>query len=74
MNESSSKNPKQVILYSTDWCIKCRNLKRALDALKISYEVRDPDESINELPTLDYDNHRYSGELSLRELKEILGV
>lgn len=75
MSESSSKNLRAK-LYSTDWCIKCKNIKRALDALGVDYDVVDvekhPDESITELPVFEYNSCRYTGELSLSRLKEIV--
>ena len=80
MNESSSKNQKLKI-YSADWCMKCRSLKNTLDRLGVSYEVIDISKlseeeyaSIRELPTIEFNNHRLSGEISLKALKEFLGL
>lgn len=80
MNESSLKNPKPKI-YSADWCMKCRSLKKTLDRLGVSYDVIDISKlsekeyaSIRELPTIEYDNNRLSGEISLKDLKAFLGL
>lgn len=80
MNESSLKNQKLKI-YSADWCMKCRSLKNTLDRLGVSYEVIDISKlseeeyaSICELPTIELNNHRLSGEISLKALKEFLGL
>lgn len=80
MNESSLKNPKLKI-YSADWCMKCRSLKNTLDRLGVSYEVIDIAKlseeeyaSIRELPTIELNNHRLSGEIHLKALKEFLGL
>ena len=80
MNESSLKNLKPKI-YSADWCMKCRSLKNTLDRLGVSYDVIDISKlsekeyvSIRELPTVEYDNNRLSGEISLKDLKAFLGL
>lgn len=83
MNESSLKNQKLKI-YSADWCTKCRSLKNTLDRLGVSYEVIDISKlseeeeeeyaSIRELPTIELNNHRLSGEIHLKALKEFLGL
>lgn len=80
MNESSSKN-QNLKIYSTDWCMKCRSLKNTLDRLGVSYEVIDISKlseeeyaSIRELPTIEFNNHRLSGEIHLKALKEFLGL
>lgn len=80
MNESSLKNPKPTI-FSTDWCVKCRSLKKTLDRLGVSYDVVDISKlseeeyaSIRELPTIEFNNHRLSGEIHLKALKEFLGL
>lgn len=80
MNESSLKNPK-LKLYSADWCMKCRSLKNTLDRLGVSYEVIDIAKlsgeeyaSIRELPTIELNNDRLSGEIHLKALKEFLGL
>ena len=80
MNESSLKNQKLKI-YSADWCMKCRSLKNTLDRLGVSYEVIDIAKlseeeyaSIRELPTIEFNNHRLSGEIHLKALKEFLGL
>lgn len=80
MNESSLKNlsPK---IYSADWCVKCRSLKKTLDRLGVSYDVVDISKlseeeyaSIRELPAIEFNNHRLSGEIHLKALKEFLGL
>lgn len=80
MNESSLKNQKPKI-YSADWCVKCRSLKKTLDRLGVSYDVVDISKlteeeyaSIRELPTIEFNNHRLSGEIRLKALKEFLGL
>lgn len=80
MNESSLKNQKLKI-YSADWCMKCRRLKKTLDRLGVSYDVVDISKlseeeyaSIRELPTIELNNHRLSGEIHLKALKEFLGL
>lgn len=80
MNESSLKNRKLKV-YSADWCVKCRSLKNTLDRLGVSYEIIDISKlseeeyaSIRELPTIELNNHRLSGEIHLKALKEFLGL
>ena len=80
MSESSLKNQKLKI-YSADWCVKCRSLKNTLDRLGVSYEVIDISKlseeeyaSIRELPTIELNNNRLSGEIHLKALKEFLGL
>lgn len=80
MNESSLKN-QNLKIYSADWCMKCRSLKNTLDRLGVSYEVIDIAKlseeeyaSIRELPTIEFNNHRLSGEIHLKALKEFLGL
>ena len=82
MNESSLKNQRPTI-FSADWCVKCRSLKNTLDRLGVSYEVIDISKlseeeeeyaSIRELPTIEFNNHRLSGEIHLKVLKEFLGL
>lgn len=80
MNESSSKNLRPTI-FSADWCVKCRSLKKTLDRLGVSYDVVDISKlseeeyaSIRELPTIEFNNHRLSGEIHLKDLKEFLGL
>ena len=80
MSESSLKNPKPTI-FSADWCVKCRSLKKTLDRLGVSYDVVDISKlseeeyaSIRELPTIEFNNHRLSGEIHLKALKEFLGL
>lgn len=82
MNESSLKNQKPKI-YSADWCMKCRSLKNTLDRLGVSYEVIDISKlseeeeeyaSIRELPTIEFNNNRLSGEIHLKALKEFLDL
>lgn len=80
MNESSSKN-QNLKIYTADWCVKCRSLKNTLDRLGVSYEVIDISKlseeeyaSIRELPTIELNNHRLSGEIHLKALKEFLGL
>lgn len=80
MNESSLKNPRPTI-YTADWCMKCRSLKNTLDRLGVSYDVVDISKlseeeyaSIRELPTIEFNNHRLSGEIHLKALKEFLGL
>lgn len=80
MNESSSKN-QNLKIYSADWCVKCRSLKKTLDRLGVSYDVVDISKlseeeyaSIRELPTIEFNNHRLSGEIHLKALKEFLGL
>lgn len=80
MNESSLKNQRPTI-FSTDWCVKCRSLKKTLDRLGVSYDVVDISKlseeeyaSIRELPTIEFNNHRLSGEIHLKALKEFLGL
>ena len=80
MNESSSKNQRPTI-FSADWCVKCRRLKNTLDRLGVSYDVVDISKlseeeyaSIRELPTIELNNNRLSGEIHLKALKEFLGL
>ena len=80
MNESSSKN-QNLKIYTADWCVKCRSLKKTLDRLGVSYDVVDISKlseeeyaSIRELPTIEFNNHRLSGEIHLKALKEFLGL
>ena len=81
MNESSLKNPRPTI-FTADWCVKCRSLKNTLDRLGVSYYVVDISKlseeeeyaSIRELPTIEFNNHRLSGEIHLKALKEFLGL
>lgn len=80
MNESSLKNLRPMI-YTADWCMKCRSLKNTLDRLGVSYDVVDISKlseeeyaSIRELPTIEFNNHRLSGEIHLKALKEFLGL
>lgn len=80
MNESSSKNQK-IKIYTADWCMKCRSLKNTLDRLGVSYDVVDISKlteeeyaAIRELPTIEFNNHRLSGEIHLKALKEFLGL
>lgn len=80
MNESSSKN-QNLKIYSADWCMKCRSLKNTLDRLGVSYDVVDISKlseeeyaSIRELPTIEFNNHRLSGEIHFKALKEFLGL
>nr|DAL31720.1 MAG TPA_asm: NrdH [Caudoviricetes sp.] len=80
MNESSLKN-QNLKIYSADWCVKCRSLKNTLDRLGVSYDVVDISKlseeeyaSIRELPTIEFNNHRLSGEIHLKDLKEFLGL
>lgn len=63
---------KKLIVYSTEWCSKCRSLKNFLKSKNIEYEEREPDESVTELPTVEYDTHRLSGDFSFRELLDML--
>lgn len=80
MNESSLKN-QRIKIYTADWCMKCRSLKNTLDRLGVSYDVVDISKlseeeyaSIRELPTIEFNNHRLSGEIHLKDLKEFLGL
>lgn len=80
MNESSLKN-QRIKIYTADWCVKCRSLKKTLDRLGVSYDVVDISKlseeeyaSIRELPTIEFNNHRLSGEIHLKALKEFLGL
>lgn len=80
MNESSLKNQK-IKIFTADWCVKCRSLKNTLDRLGVSYDVVDISKlseeeyaSIRELPTIEFNNHRLSGEIHLKALKEFLGL
>ena len=80
MNESSSKN-QNLKIYTADWCMKCRSLKNTLDRLGVSYDVVDISKlseeeyaSIRELPTIELNNNRLSGEIHLKALKEFLGL
>lgn len=80
MSESSLKNQK-IKIYTADWCMKCRSLKNTLDRLGVSYDVVDISKlseeeyaSIRELPTIEFNNHRLSGEIHLKALKELLGL
>lgn len=80
MSESSLKN-QRIKIYTADWCMKCRSLKNTLDRLGVSYDVVDISKlseeeyaSIRELPTIEFNNHRLSGEIHLKALKEFLGL
>lgn len=80
MKESSLKN-QRIKIYTADWCMKCRSLKNTLDRLGVSYDVVDISKlseeeyaSIRELPTIEFNNHRLSGEIHLKALKEFLGL